>query len=407
VASIRKRTRAKEDVWIVDYRDSAGVRRWMTCRTRREAEDVRAEKVTESRQAASPVTGDREITLATYADQWLAQVSQNLRPQTLQSYRQLLRLYILPALGRIKVRRLHRAAIKNVLTAMRGNGLSKNTVRLARATLSVVLADAIEDGLIGFNPAKGLGGKQRRRPDSMTTDERRQRIRPFTKEQVVRFMAAAVRFETRFALYFFTLVRAGLRPGEGLGLQWPDLDFLTRELHVERTLSAGRIEAPKTGESRTVDMSAQLTHVVRKLHVMRKAETLKRGWVEVPPWAFCSEAGTPFDLSNAQKALKRTLKKAGLPVTHTLYDLRHTFAILLLADGAPLTYVAAQLGHAKATTTLQWYAHWLPRSDKRWVDALDARSTGTSGSQTVANVVAKTRSGGPGVPEPPDLNGEP
>ena len=108
------------------------------------------------------------------------------------------------------------------------------------------------------------------------------------------------------------------------------MDFPTRELHVERTLSAGRIEAPKTGESRTVDMSAQLTHV------LRKAETLKRGWAEVPPWVFCSEAGTPFDLSNAQKALKRTLKKAGLPVTHTLYDLRHTFATLLLADGAPL-----------------------------------------------------------------------
>ena len=59
---------------------------------------------------------------------------------------------------------------------------------------------------------------------------------------------------------------------------------------------------------------------------------------------------------------------------HKLYDLRHTFATLLLAEGAPITYVAAQLGHSKPTTTLQWYAHWLPKDDKSFVDALDSRS---------------------------------
>ncbi len=41
---------------------------------------------------------------------------------------------------------------------------------------------------------------------------------------------------------------------------------------------------------------------------------------------------------------------------------------------APLTYVAAQLGHAKPTTTLAWYAHWIPsESSVRYVDALDSR----------------------------------
>ncbi len=55
-----------------------------------------------------------------------------------------------------------------------------------------------------------------------------------------------------------------------------------------------------------------------------------------------------------------------------LYDRRHTFATHLLAEGAPTTYVAAQLGHAKPTTTLAFYAHWLPRGDKRFIDRLEA-----------------------------------
>ena len=86
---------------------------------------------------------------------------------------------------------------------------------------------------------------------------------------------------------------------------------------------------------------------------------------------FCSEAGTPLDLYNVARVFKRVLKAASLP-NFRLYDLRHTFASLLLAKNAPITYVAAQLGHAKPTTTLQWYSHWLPTSRRNYVDALDA-----------------------------------
>jgi hypothetical protein len=58
-----------------------------------------------------------------------------------------------------------------------------------------------------------------------------------------------------------------------------------------------------------------------------------------------------------------------------VYDLRHTFASLLLAHGAPITYVAAQLGHSKPTTTLQWYAHWIASGHERFVDGLAGPKT--------------------------------
>jgi hypothetical protein len=64
---------------------------------------------------------------------------------------------------------------------------------------------------------------------------------------------------------------------------------------------------------------------------------------------------------------------------HRLYDLRHTFATMLLAKGAPITYVSAQLGHAKPTTTLQHYAHWLPQDTAGFVDRLDTSSSAPTG----------------------------
>jgi len=46
---------------------------------------------------------------------------------------------------------------------------------------------------------------------------------------------------------------------------------------------------------------------------------------------------------------------------------------------SPITYVAAQLGYAKPTTTLAHYAHWIPRGDKGWVDRLaEARQSGST-----------------------------
>ena len=50
-----------------------------------------------------------------------------------------------------------------------------------------------------------------------------------------------------------------------------------------------------------------------------------------------------------------------LPAVSRIY----TFATHLLAGGAPITYVAAQLGHRKPTTTLLFYAHWIPGARTR------------------------------------------
>jgi hypothetical protein len=79
-----------------------------------------------------------------------------------------------------------------------------------------------------------------------------------------------------------------------------------------------------------------------------------------------------------------TGERAGLP-HYRVYDMRHTFASLLLAESAPITYVSAQLGHSSPATTMRFYARWIPSQGKRWVNALDRKllalepESGTSG----------------------------
>jgi integrase len=78
-----------------------------------------------------------------------------------------------------------------------------------------------------------------------------------------------------------------MRPGEA-ALKWEDLNFAAREIHVERVVRNGKIGATKTGEDRRVDLSQQLLARLERLLHERKAETLNRGWRDMPEWTFCS-----------------------------------------------------------------------------------------------------------------------
>ena len=89
-----------------------------------------------------------------------------------------------------------------------------------------------------------------------------------------------------------------------------------------------------------------------------------------------------------------------------VYDLRHTFTSLLLAQGAPITYVAAQLGHSRPTTTLQFYAHWIPGGRERFVDGItgpQARRTERRGH----HLGTKSTTATSGAPEVADGVGGP
>ena len=412
MASIKRRRRVRRDVWVVNYRDAGGRRHRVTAPTKEAAEQLLAEKIRE-RQHPGLLSPDRDITLSEYQKRWLEVAANQISRRTLLGYRQQFRLHILPAFGRVRLRDLTRGMIKAFLAAKRTGGLGKNSVRLIRAALSVMLSDAADDGILLANPALNLGRRGRSRPDKLSASDRVRNIRPLSQEQLAAFLAAAQEHTPVYATLFLFLGHTGLRPGEAFALQWEDVDFVTGRIRVERALSAGRIEATKTGVVRTVDLSEILARALRHLRLRRNQEALERSWATMPPWVFCTEVGSRLDESRVRKNFAKALEAAGLP-SFRLYDLRHTFASLLLAQGAPITYVAAQLGHSRPTTTLQWYAHWIPGGRERFVDGLAGPSVtskgpgdGPTGPKRGHRLGTESSSGAPDAPEAPETIGGP
>ena len=71
------------------------------------------------------------------------------------------------------------------------------------------------------------------------------------------------------------------------------------------------------------------------------------------------------------KSFKPAVRAAGLPEDLRLYDLRHTCASLLIAQGASVKAVQAQLGHATASITLDTYGHLFPSEMEALADRLE------------------------------------
>jgi len=77
---------------------------------------------------------------------------------------------------------------------------------------------------------------------------------------------------------------------------------------------------------------------------------------------FCTEDGTDISPGLFRVWLQKTLAKVDLPKV-TLHSLRHTNITLQLVAGVDMKTVSARAGHSKASTTSDFYSHFIKNSD--------------------------------------------
>ncbi|HTX08819.1 MAG TPA: site-specific integrase [Solirubrobacteraceae bacterium] len=172
------------------------------------------------------------------------------------------------------------------------------------------------------------------------------------------------------------LAYAGLRPGEALALQWRDIRDQT--ILVERAVSLGEEKDTKTAAHRTVRLLQPLAADLREWR-------LRSGRPVAKALVFPSATGAPWSLPAYQSWRRRAFRRAldGADVEHPRpYDLRHSFASLLLHEGRSVIYVARQLGH-DARLTLTAYGHVMDEfEDQPQLDAVTAIAAARAAADT-------------------------
>jgi integrase len=304
-------------------------------------------------------------TFEEYSNTWMDfNVRATCKPSTEKDYRSILDNHVLPAFGNKPVTEIKRMMIKKFLMGKVKADFASSTVSHMKCCISGTLNVAVDDGVLTANPAHRLGKIFKKK-------KAHGEIHPYSKDELASLLES---FQTHFSGHYpmaLTLARTGMRLGEALALQWDDIDFEGRFITVKRTFSRGKIGTPKNGKRRRVDMSRQLTRVLKDTKHQRKLETINKGWGKVPKWVFVNSAGNPLDINGwRRRVFYKAIDKADLRKIR-VHDIRHTYASLLIQAGESLAYVRDQLGHHSISVTVDIYGHLTPGGNKAAVDRLD------------------------------------
>jgi integrase len=227
-----------------------------------------------------------------------------------------------------------------------GQAPRQSTVENTLLPLRGVLRQAVKDGLISASPFTMLD-----RDDRPAPDEQPHRAHEWTDIEVDRLLAAsssrAHASESRYdyAPLLAVASKAGLRLGEILGLDWPDLELAKGKgmIHVRRQWTRlHELRPPKAGSRRDVPIPDEL---VRLLLELKMKAVDKTGPV------FASRTGGRLSHRNVQRrGFDPAAADAGLTDV-TFHDLRHAYGSRLASKGLTARQIADALGHKKTSTT--------------------------------------------------------
>jgi integrase len=391
--SVRKRAwktskGVEKEAWVVDYVDQTGHRRLKTFAKKKAADNFEATANVEIR-AGIHTADSASITVAQAGKLWLETGDKaGLERSTLAAYRQHLKLHIEPYLGNVKLSQLSAPMVREFEDKLARGDMPEGAspqprtramVRKVRVSLSSLLSDAQERGLVSRNVVRDLRRTRARGVERKA--ERRQKgklkvgVDIPTREEIKAIVEAA---KGRWRPILLTAIFTGLRASELRGLRWADVDLEKRELHVRQR--ADRYSAIGKPKSESGERTVPLTPIV--------VNTLREWKLACPKSAaglvFPSTGGLVEHHKNiVERGLIPTLTAAsvtieeqgpnGKPVKRAKYTglhaLRHFYASWCInrrVDGGlelPAKVVQERLGHSSIMMTMDVYGHLFPRGD--------------------------------------------
>lgn len=356
-----------------------GKRRFKTVSSKNRNVAIRKLKALRADVAAGKIAVTSSATVEQWLNRWLTDVhKRRVRPNTFAGDERIVRLHIIPHIGR---RRLDQLTPAHVL-AMHDAIDSSSNARKAHGHLVKALKDAERFGMVTRNVAALVD-----KPGHVQAKRK-----PLTAEQAKQLLKTAINTNDPFASRWAAALLLGARQGELLGLQWSRVDLDAGEVDLSMQLQVinpvhgcgdrhsdgswpcgrkrpgacpqHRWDLPRGFKHQQLDGSLFLTPPKTRGRVVP---------IPAPLWAMLENVqngqsgqnphdlvwhhpdGKPIDRYTDYDNWQAALATAGLPPA-PLHVARHTTATLLALANVPESVGMAILGHASVQVH-RGYAH--------------------------------------------------
>lgn len=344
---------------------------WTEKSARKKAEAFAA---TFEKECRMGITSDSRQTFQAYAEYVLElKERRGDKHSSIADYK-LMSKRIYPAIGHIKLRELRPDHLNSFYADLAkpgqnkrtGGKLSNKTILRHHRFISIVLAQAVREGLVPFNAAS------RAEPPKAEKKE----ANHLQKDDIAAILKALETEPIKWQMLVHMLMITGARRGEIIGLKWKNVDFDNNRIYICNTVyytpDRGVYESsPKTESSkRYIALPAQTMQELKKYRVWQYEERLKLGaYYQNQDYVFSQDNGKVMHPDSLATWLARFSKRHGLPHINP-HAFRHTMASMLFFNGMDAVSISKRLGHAQVSTTSDIYAHVIAEADKKNADIL-------------------------------------
>lgn len=362
--------------------DGKDVVKWVSGRTKKELDDAKR-NIVEQYISGKKLASDK--LLGEFAVEWYKTAkAPGLSASSLESYRTALNKNILPELGDRNLRAISALELQNFVNSFAGASTTKITV--VCAALKGIFESACAAGILQDNPMLHVRKSKATPPPEKPalTSEQREKIE-------------AVCASSPDALFLALMYYAGLRPGEARGLQWGDVDWGRKTIHVQRDIdykarcAVGDVKTRKS--NRVIPIPEALYSILGGV----------RGMPEV--FIVRGEKGGALAKTSSERLWVRLMHKCGMvePAHCTSYGssdirsqwkpiitphvIRHNFATMCWEAGLDPYTTMKLMGHASIKTTMDIYTHL----NDRQLDALSDKVEAVFGSKKADAKCEKTK----------------
>ena len=342
------------------------------------------ETIKELKENFEKVDKGKGILVKELYEEYVKYISTRLKAGSVRSASDVLRLFVLPDFGDREVESLTPQDIREWQERIIAKGFGYKYKAKIYCGFTAMLNYGIKFHDLKENVVSRVG--------NFKNTDRKKEMLFWTEEEFKLFYAAID--DDLFRVYFSFLYLTGCRKGESLALTWNDIDFVRKEVRINKSLNRKQkaqgmkeqsniplassdlgwhISVSRSYEITTPKNKSSYRNVLMPMNLVKilweHQKRCKEEYGYRPDW-FVFGGEEPLSDQTIRRRLYEYADKAEIKRIR-VHVFRHSHESLLINKGQNILIVSQRLGHSDVTQTLNTYSHLMPNVQRQIINALD------------------------------------